>query len=115
MAALSGIGMLAVIENGEPRFRPLEFFPVDGEFWAAVPRELDACEGQHVELLFLNGEFDYAHVQGVLHCSHLSGDVQRLQTLAHAAARAAVIIKIIPQDAEILPTHPSTQHLRQSN
>jgi hypothetical protein len=115
MAALSGIGMLAVIENGEPRFRPLEFYPIDGEFWAASPHNLDHCEGQHVDLLFLNEGFDYALVQGVLRCSHQPGDYQRLQTLAHAYAPAAVIIKVIPQDAEVLSAYPTGLHIRNNH
>jgi len=111
MAPLSGIGMLAIIENGEPRFRPLEFVSVDGELWAASHANLDNCDGQHVDVLFFNEGYDLAQVQGVLRCSHQVGDLDRVRALRGeynppypaSAHQDEIVIKVIPRDTEVLP------------
>ncbi|HOF86669.1 MAG TPA: hypothetical protein PLZ36_01020 [Armatimonadota bacterium] len=112
MAPLSGIGMLAVIENGEPRFRPLEFVTVDGELWAASRGNLEHCDGQHVEVLFFNEGYDLAQVQGVLRCSHHAGDLDRLRALCQTTPpypasthQDEMVIKVIPGDTEVLPAY----------
>jgi hypothetical protein len=98
----------------------MEFITVDGELWAASHNNLDACDGQHVEVLFINEGYDLAQVKGVLRCSHQARDLQRMHALLIGAPQGddqrqdEVLIKIIPRDAEVLRAiHPSNLHKNQ--
>ena len=108
-----GMGMLATIEDGRARLRPMEFSLVDGEWWAAASRRdgryLDACEGQHVDVLLLDADGWDDHLHGVLQSSTEADDRRLLWELQGEQiarwCRGAddpnlVIMKVIP-DAEI--------------
>lgn len=104
-----GIGMLATIEEGAPRLRPLEFTQVEGEWWATTSRRmlqyLAQCDGQHVEILFVEDEAHDSRVHGVLECSVDPEDRRHLRELSEAQqiwlADAndvnVAIVKVIPE------------------
>lgn len=102
MAAPSGIGMLAVIENGEPRFLPLEFYIVDGMLYSAAGAWLEQCDGQHVQVLLFNPGYDLLQIDGVLRCSHDDDDRARLRESLAYLLNNDLVVKIIPQDIEVL-------------
>ena len=73
MSFSHGLGMLATIEQGTPRLRPLEFTQVEGEWWAPASRRMQQtlaqCDGQHVEILFVDDDAHDSRIRGVLACS----------------------------------------------
>ncbi|MHB9024541.1 MAG: hypothetical protein ACYC7E_10250 [Armatimonadota bacterium] len=113
MEQLHGMGMIATIEEGVTRLRPLEFSLVDGELWTAIPRDAGQyaarCDGQHVEVLYFDGELEDVRLHGVLKCSTQADDRQRLRTLegsigiktGKAEDPDYLILKIIPEDMEL--------------
>ena len=118
-----GIGVLATIEESGTRLRPLEFSRVDGELWAAISRRAQqhtrARDGQHVEVLFMNEEFDHALVRGVLEWSTDPNDRRRLWEIQQDVLNWStgaddpnlVILKIVPDPLEHL-VHPNDKHSR---
>ena len=105
-----GLGMLATIEQGTPRLRPLEFTQFEGEWWASAPRSMQhslaLCDGQHVEILLINEEANDSRVRGVLECSGDPADLQHLSELQqsypsprlHSVEDAnLVVVKVIPE------------------
>lgn len=101
------LGMLATIEDGGQRLRPLAFLEIDGEFWTSVSRRaqthLREWDGQHVEVLFVNKPLE-DRVHGVLACSDDGNDRRRLaeyrdDPLLHDDGDV-VILKVIPAAGE---------------
>jgi general stress protein 26 len=103
-----GLGILATIEQGTPRLRPLEFTQVEGEWWAPTSRRvqqtLAQCDGQHVEILFVDDNANDSRIRGVLTCSADPNDYQHLCELQpeHApnpgtAEPPLVVVKVIPK------------------
>ncbi|HEX2949368.1 MAG TPA: pyridoxamine 5'-phosphate oxidase family protein [Armatimonadota bacterium] len=127
MKQAHGIGVLATIENGEPRLRPMEFSLVDGELWAATAKHsrkyTDVPDGQHVEVLFMNNEFDHARIRGVLRWSTTPHDRERLWQLQHDDITHwysgvddpdLVIMRIVPEEAEYKSAHGNDQYWREA-
>ena len=113
MIQAHGIGVLATIEHGSPRLRPMEFSLIDGQLWAATSKLSrkypEICDGQHVEVLFINKEYDHARVRGVLECSTDAEDRQRLWEAQHGSIERwysgvddpnLVVLKVIPAETE---------------
>lgn len=113
MEQTHGIGVLATIEEGEPRLRPMEFSLVGDELWAATSRKsrkyAGIHDGEHVEVLFMNARSDHARIRGVLTCSDTAADRQRLWALQRGSIERwyagvddpnLVVLKIIPEAAE---------------
>lgn len=118
MKQVHGIGVLATIEGGAPRLRPMEFSLIHGELWAATSKQSrkysGVPDGQHVEVLFMNEEFDHARVRGVLEWSTEAEDRQQLwEQQQHDISTwysgvddpNLVILKIIPEQAEYKSSH----------
>lgn len=108
MSFSHGLGFLATIEQGTPRLRPLEFTQVEGEWWAPTSRRMQQtlaqCDGQHVEILFVDNDAHDSRVRGVLACSADPCDFQHLcevypdQHLSPSAMeRTQVMVKVIPE------------------
>lgn len=126
MRQAHGIGVLATIEEGEPRLRPMEFSLVNGELWAATSKHShkyrEVRDGQHVEVLFMNEEFDHARVRGVLEWSTEADDRRRLwelqRDITHWYADVndpdLVIMKIIPEQAEYKLAHGDDRYRREA-
>jgi general stress protein 26 len=112
-----GIGVLAIIEDGKPCLRPMEFSLVDGELWAAASKlshqYTGIQDGQHVEVLFMNEDFAHARVRGVLEWSATTEDCQRLWELQldmphwfHGVDDPnLVILKVLPEEVEFMLAH----------
>lgn len=113
MVQAHGIGVLATVEAGEPRLRPMEFSLVDGELWAATSKRsskyAEVPDGQRVEVLFMNGRFDHARLRGVLQWSTDTAERHRLWDIQLADIGRwydspddpnLVILKIVPTSAE---------------
>ncbi len=109
MTFLHGLGMLATIEEGTPRLRPLEFTQVEGEWWAPTSRRtqqsLAQCDGQHVEILFVDDAANDSRVRGVLECSidpidiHHLLEMQREHTVELDTLEPnTVVVKVIPEE-----------------
>lgn len=111
MAQSGNIGILAMLEPGEQRLRPMEFAHVDGELWTAASRRSTRLrgirDGQHVEVLLLNDSLEQDRVRGVVHCSTDADDRRRLWQLQQPIVDAwcgsdddpdMIVVKIIPDD-----------------
>ncbi|MHB9133091.1 MAG: pyridoxamine 5'-phosphate oxidase family protein [Armatimonadota bacterium] len=107
------LAILALIEEGVTRLRPLELSPVNGEFWGATSRQsfhaAAACDGQHVELLLLEEIADHARLRGVLQSSTDRRDCEVLWELQHDSLTRwcagahdpdLIVLKIIPEPDE---------------
>jgi len=109
MAYTHGIGMLATIEGGIPRLRPLEFSRIAGEWWAPTSRRvqqaLAECDGQRVELLFVDDNASNDRIFGILECSEDPTDRRYLWELQREDIQYQytspedpnlIVVKIIP-------------------
>ena len=126
MTTAHGIGVLATIEDGTPRLRPMEFSRVHGELWAATSRQShqyrDTADGQHVEILFLDEEYDQARVRGVLEWSTDAEDCRHLwqvrEDMAHWFTGCddpnLVILKVIPEQADYKSTRTDEIYRRKA-
>lgn len=111
MAQPGNIGILAMVEAGEPRVRPMEFVYVDGELWAAASRRSlklrGLRDGQHVDVLLIDELLTQDRVRGYVHCSTRADDRQRLWALQQCDIAVwcqgeddpdFIVLKIIPDD-----------------
>ncbi len=108
MSFTHGLGMLATIEHGTPRLRPLEFTQVEGEWWAPtshrMQQTLAQCDGQHVEILFVDDDANDSRIRGVLACSADPHDLEHLCELCPehtlipgSTVTNQAVVKVIPE------------------